>query len=166
MGAQSGHNSAVTDRTAEELRALFPRLELGLNCENTSRANPRYNCVAFANGSEIGWWQNGENGGMYYWPPGIEDTLDGWERMFTEQGYELTENPGVEPDVDKVAIYVNQRDLKPSHVAISDGKTWKSKLGRLQDISHASLDILEGAGENDYGIVERILRRPHPGREK
>ena len=82
--------------------------------------------------------------------------------MFTEQGYELTGNVDVEPGFDKMAIYVNLEDLTPSHVAISDGKTWKSKLGRIQDVSHTSLDILEGAGEDDYGMVERILRRPHP----
>lgn len=35
-----------------------------------------------------------------------------------------------------------------------------SKLGRCQDIEHSSLDLLEGDQHWEYGIVERILRRP------
>ena len=48
----------------------------------------------------------------------------------------------------------------PSRVAKSDGRVWKSKLGKGQDIEHFSLDVLEGNEADEYGIVERILRRP------
>jgi hypothetical protein len=99
------------------------------------------------------------HGGRYSWPPGIPDTLDGWTQIFTAQGYALTDSREVEPGFEKVAIYVDLEDLLPGHVAISDGLVWKSKVGRLQDIEHASLDLLEGDKYWEYGIVERILRR-------
>ncbi len=80
--------------------------------------------------------------------------------MFLREGYELTTNRHVEPGFEKVAIYVDLADMSPGHMAKSDGRSWKSKLGRVQDIEHASLDLLEGDQEWEYGIVERILRRP------
>ncbi len=80
--------------------------------------------------------------------------------MFTRQGYELTEDRNIEAGFEKIAIYVDLEDMAPGHVAKSDGIAWKSKLGRYQDIEHASLDLLEGDQYWEYGIVERILRRP------
>lgn len=99
------------------------------------------------------------HGGRYSWPLGIPDTLDGWTKIFTDQGYELTDKREIEEGFEKVAIYVDLEDLLPSHVAISDGRVWKSKIGRLQDIEHATLDLLEGDRFWEYGIVERILSR-------
>ena len=81
-------------------------------------------------------------------------------RLFHGQGDELTNNTEIESGFEKVAIYVSLSDMLPGHVAKSDGRVWKSKLGRLQDIEHASLEILEGDRHWEYGIVERILRRP------
>jgi hypothetical protein len=103
-------------------------------------------------GSGTAWQQ-------YYWPSDTPDTLDGWTSIFTAQGYELTDNREIEPGFEKAAIYVDLKDLLPGHVAISDGRVWKSKLGRLQDIEQTSLDLLEGDEYWEYGIVEGILRR-------
>jgi hypothetical protein len=86
--------------------------------------------------------------------------LDGWVEIFTRDGYQLTNNREIEPGFEKVAIYVDLGDMSPGHVAKSDGRTWKSKLGRYQDIEHTSLDLLEGEQHWEYGIVERILCRP------
>lgn len=163
MGAREGNSPILRNLTPEEVCGLFPKLQIGHNYEKTSKANPRYNCVAFANNDERKWWQAGKNGGAFHWPSNVNDTLDGWVQLFVDQGYELTSSRDVEPGAEKVAIYVNLKDLTPSHVAISDGTTWKSKLGRIQDISHATLELLEGDGENDYGIVERVLRRAKAG---
>jgi hypothetical protein len=80
--------------------------------------------------------------------------------MFTVQGYKPTKNRKVEPGYEKVAIYVDLTDMLPSHVAVSDGRVWKSKLGKGQDIYHSSLDVLEGTEKDEYGIVERVLKRP------
>jgi hypothetical protein len=147
--------------TPEELRSKLPKL-LPDNHETKSKATPRYNCVAFANGDERHWWEPGLFGGAYYWPPNIKqsDELESWVEMFTVQGYKPTKNRKVEPGYEKVAIYVDLTDMLPSHVAVSDGRVWKSKLGKGQDIYHSSLDVLEGTEKDEYGIVERVLKRP------
>ena|ERR1039457_318685 len=159
MGPRARDYLELRNRTPSELEALFPKLRSG-GYEQTSNAAARYNCIAFANNSDRKWWQAGLYGGRYHWPPNISDTLDGWVEMFTEQGYELTSNREIEPATEKVAIYVDLADLQPGHVAKSDGRTWKSKLGRYQDIAHDSLDLLEGSQGGEYGRVERILKRP------
>ena len=99
---------------------------------------------------------------MYYWPPDVSDAnlLESWTELFTRAGYETTDNRDHEPGFEKVAIYVDPAEMLPSHVARSDGRVWKSKLGKGQDIDHLSLDVLEGNEKDEYGIVDRVLRRP------
>ena len=118
--------------------------------------------MAFANGDERHFWEAGKHGGRFYWPPDIrqDNTLEAWEQVFLNQGYERTENREVEVGFEKAAIYVDLDDLLASHVAISDGYTWLSKLGKGQDIAHSSLELLEGDKGDEYGIVDRILKRP------
>ena len=114
--------------------------------------------MAFANQDERHWWQAGLNGGRYHWPEKIPDTLDGWTQIFIDQGFEVTNFREIEEGFEKVAIYIDFRDLLPSHVSFSDGVAWKSKLGRSVDIEHLSLDLLEGDQAWEYGIVERVLQ--------
>jgi hypothetical protein len=141
------------------LETQFPKLRTG-NYQICSRANARYNCVAYANGDERHWWEHGEGYGRgMYWPSHITDTLEGWSVMFAEQGYEKTGNYEIERGFEKIAIYVDLKDMHPSHVAKSDGNVWKSKLGKGQDIEHDSLDLLEGEQQDEFGIVGEVLKR-------
>lgn len=146
--------------SSDELAQAFPKLSAD-NHAIRSQANARYNCVAFAIGDERHWWQPGLIGGRYRWPQHVPqtDTVTAWAELFLSEGYEPTNSREVEGEFEKIAIFVDLRDMLPSHVAKSDGKTWKSKLGKGQDIEHSSLDILEGDQCNEYGIVERVLRR-------
>jgi hypothetical protein len=150
----------VRNLTPQELHKKWPKLRPG-NHEHRSNATPRYNCVAFVNQDDRHWWEPGKSGGRYYWPPdAIQDwSLDSWIELFTRDGYELSDSADHEPGFEKVAIYIDTRDMSPSHVAKSDGYTWKSKLGGYQDIEHSSLDLLEGDNECEYGVVDRVLRR-------
>jgi hypothetical protein len=127
-----------------------------------SKATPRYNCIAFVVGDERHWWEGECNGGRYGWFLGLPRKTDvkTLVRAFTERGYELTDNRNIEPGYEKVAIYVNADDLEFSHIAHSDGVVWKSKLGKGQDIHHYSLDVLEGDEIDEYGIVDKVLRKP------
>jgi hypothetical protein len=159
MGSREEDHPRLRNLTSSELEAKWQKLGSG-NYKKASDATARYNCMAFANDNERKWWQAGLYGGRYYWPPYIPDTLEGWVKIFTEQNYELTSNREIEAGFEKIAIYVDLGDMLPSHVAKSDGRIWKSKLGRFQDIEHSSLDLLEGDQRSEYGIVERILRRP------
>ena len=116
--------------------------------------------MAFANHDERHWWEAGRFGGRYVWPEKTPDTLEGWTDIFVKQGFEVTNFREIEKGFEKVAIYIDFSDMRPGHVAFSDGVVWRSKLGRSVDIEHASLDLLEGDQNWEYGIVERVLRRP------
>jgi hypothetical protein len=141
----------------------FPKLLPG-TYKRISKASARYNCVAFVNGDDRHWWESGCNGGRYYWPPKIkqQDTLEAWIELFVETGFELTTNQGHERGFEKIAIYLDLKDMLPSHVARSDGRIWKSKLGKGQDIEHASLEVLEGDQQDEYGVVEAVLKKKIP----
>jgi hypothetical protein len=81
-------------------------------------------------------------------------------RIFIADGYAETNDRNIEAGYLKAAIYVDLEDLDAySHVAMSDGVVWKSKLGKGQDIEHDSLDLLEGDQQDEYGIVATILRK-------
>ncbi len=145
--------------TPAELQERFPKLRPGAYTA-VSKASARYNCVAFANDDERHWWEPGLHGGRYYWPTATkQDNIKSWREIFESEGYQETENHEIERDYEKIAIYVGLQDMLPSHVAKSDGQTWKSKLGKGQDIEHASLEVLEGEQFDEYGIVDVVLRR-------
>ena len=74
--------------------------------------------------------------GQVFWPQGVqrEWTLSTFIKIFEQNGYQVTENRNIEVGKQKAAIYVDVNTMEPSHFSISDGKTWKSKLGKLQDI--------------------------------
>lgn len=161
LGPQERIHRALRTIGPDELRALFPKLITG-TYERVSQANPRYNCLAFACGDERHWWEAGRYGGRYYWPPNVAQntTIAAISEIFTSDGYELTDNKDIQPEYEKIAIYASLEDMEFSHVAKCDGRVWKSKLGKGQDIEHFSLAVLEGDQEAEYGIVDRVLRRP------
>ena len=117
--------------------------------------------MAYVNGDTEHVWEYGWPPGVqfFYWPLNIADTLEGWAAIFIAQGYETTDSYEIEPGFEKVAVYVDLADMAPSHVAISDGRAWKSKLGGDYDIEHASLELLEGEVEDEYGIVAQVLKK-------
>jgi hypothetical protein len=151
----------LRNRTPEELQRKWPKLVPG-TYTHKSQATARYNCLAFALGDEKHWVQGGLHGGRYWWPENVpkEWSLGSLRQIFINRGYETVSSRDNEAGFEKVAIYVDLNDGSPSHVSISNGTTWMSKLGRFQDIEHISLDLLEGDGEFEYGIVEVIFRRP------
>ncbi len=145
---------------AERLEQLFPRLlQHGYRIE--SPRTPRYNCIAWAGGDTTRWWwPGGAPFGPYYWPDGVpaEEKLESFELAFGAQGgYQRCDCPDLEPDFEKIAVYVDNPG-QPTHAARQlESRRWTSKLGRLEDIEHATLAALEGPG---YGRVGLILRRP------
>ena len=147
--------------TPQELNIRFPKLIPGTFIP-ASKATPRYNCIAFAARDERHWWQGERNGGRFYWPLALARTtsVNTVTQIFTARGFQLTSDYSIESQYEKVAIYVSLQDLEFSHMAWSDGVVWKSKLGSGQDIDHYTLDVLEGDQADEYGIVERILRKP------
>lgn len=75
-------------------------------------------------------------------------------------GFTVCENAELEPGIVKIAIYVDD-DGEPSHAARQTRRgTWTSKLGsRGKDIEHDTLDALAGNQDDEYGTVERLMKR-------
>jgi hypothetical protein len=142
-----------------QIVTVFPRLrEHGFAV--TSPQDTRYNCIAWAAGDDTRWWWPGvisQPIGGYYWPTlNARGTLDNFEKAFETLGYTRCETSEYEPGYEKVAIYVDADGL-PTHAARQIGEgVWLSKLGRLEDISHADI---EGVCGKNYGEVGIILRR-------
>lgn len=134
----------------------FPRLESSQHSV-TSAVARSHNCIAWAAEQDDSFWWPGRNN-YGYWPPGVsrEETLAAFIAAFETLGYVLCDNSLPEAEVQKIAIYSD--GTKPTHAArqLADG-TWTSKLGQAEDISHQTLDALEGG---IYGNVAVIMSRP------
>jgi len=123
----------------------------------TSPRDPRYNCVAWAVGdTKYNWYDVKIKG--YYWPPGgaDADTVEGWVKVFALFGYVKTENRELEPEFEKIAIYVTAEGF-PEHVARQKGSgMWSSKMGKGIDMDHPTLEAIEG---EIVGKVAVIMKR-------
>lgn len=138
------------------LKNLFPMLR-GTAYQITGPADPIYNCIAWAAGAtDIWWWPIGDPQRVY-WPAGVprEETLDAIQSAFVALGYVNCDHAEPEPGYEKVAIFANAVRF-PTHAARQlPGGRWTSKLGQLECIEHALLD-LEGA---EYGSVVLVMKR-------
>lgn len=137
------------------IEEIFPALQSG-GYDITSPATKEYNCIAWAAGdSETWWWPNKD----CFWPPAIpqEETLDVFIKVYEAFGYSRCDSDNYEDGVEKVAIYVDSEGT-PTHAArqLSNGR-WTSKLGKLEDIEH---NTLEGLAGSEYGTVAVIMKRP------
>lgn len=124
--------------------------------EVTSPADPYYNCIAWAVGdTDTPWWP-GSLG--CYWPRRVppNDSVDAFKQLFATLGFtEITDNPDLEDEFEKVAIFALGNATKHAARQLPDG-TWTSKLGTCVDISH-DLRAVEGPC---YGRLVAILKRP------
>jgi hypothetical protein len=135
----------------------FPNLHAFVE---TSPATPKYNCIAWAaEDTENFWWPKPDPG--YYWPPTVlrEVEIGRFIEAFRTCGYEPCDNGDREAGWQKVVIYA-QSDGTPTHMArqLEDGR-WTSKLGNNIDITHPTVEALEG---NQYGKAAQYLRRKNP----
>ncbi len=149
-----------TDTSTDEVLADFPGLATA-RWSLTSDPSDYYNCIAWAAGEMHRWWWPSDSEDDY-WPLATrENTTEGFRRAFAmKRGYESCEDGELEPDWEKVAIYVGE-DGKPKHMArqLADG-TWTSKLGQGRDITHHTLAALAGPR---YGVPAHFMRRRRDG---
>lgn len=146
------------------LEELFPGLQTA-TYEITSAQATNYNCIAWALHHATLYWDPqmvGVRG--YYWPPQVkkDDSLRSWIDVFKLHGYKPCDDGALEPNYEKIALY-GKSDGDATHVArqLSSG-LWTSKLGKLEDISHDTLQALESGDESpqeNYGIVVQFMRR-------
>lgn len=142
--------------------SLFPLLTDQYH-EITSPPVRRYNCIAWAAcDSHRFWWPDAE--GNAYWPEGItrEETLASFVAAYQTLGYELCADGTLSEGIQKIAIYgrIENGMLMPTHASrqLSSG-LWTSKMGKAEDISHASPDHLTGPL---YGSVACFMYRVRP----
>jgi hypothetical protein len=152
---------------SERIKRVFSNLKDG-EFELTSPFDSKYNCIAHAaEKNDIWWWSVDKKlvGNDVFWFDNVpgEATVENFISAFSKLGYKPCENSKPEQHFEKVAIYVSTKDElhapkgSVTHMArqLSDGK-WTSKLGNDVDISHNTLQAVEG---NVYGVVKQILRR-------
>jgi hypothetical protein len=143
---------------SNHIESRFPNLANGVYTI-TSPQTGQYNCVAWAARNDRRWWWPSESP-YAYWPENVllEETLESFVQVFLNQGYEPCNNDDLEAGYEKVAIYVDSSGT-PTHMArqLESGR-WTSKLGKLEDIEHETLEQLEGP--SSYGVAFQILKRP------
>lgn len=139
-----------------DIRQRFP----GLTDDNhtvTSPASPSYNCIAWAAGDSLRWWEPVDG---YFWPSSVsrDSIIASLVALFEQRGYVTCTDGTLEARFEKVALY-SDNDGKYTHAAIQlDNGLWSSKLGQLSDISHSTPDDV--AGGSSYGSVAAFMRRP------
>lgn len=122
----------------------------------TSPSSVLYNCIAWAaNDTNLWWWPDS----ISYWPTNVPriQTVDAFIQAFGTLGYEPCDNEQLEPECEKVAIFVDENG-EPTHAArqLYNGK-WTSKLGQNVDVEH---ELYCKSVNRLYGRVGIILKRP------
>ena len=106
----------------DHIIGLFPAL-LTLNV--TSPGEPRYNCIAWAAGTNTQWWwPDGRN----YWPMDapLLDGLDAFVAAFATLGYERCSDGILEDGFEKIAIYQSSDGVQHASRQLNTGY-WTSK---------------------------------------
>lgn len=138
-----------------DIELSFPRLKRDQNYERASDSDFNYNCLAFVLGDKSNWWEPPGLFG-YYWPPGFpEDVSVGTATEILKlHGFVIELESGNEPATESIAIYADGEEW--THFAKFSNGVWASKLGEDHDITHSSLELLEG---DKYGRVIKILSK-------
>lgn len=157
----------LNQKAQERIKLGFENLKDG-EYELTSPFDAKYNCIAHAAGENDRWWWSVDTktaGNDVFWFNNIpgQTTLENFILAFGKLGYEPCDSAELENNFEKVAVYVSTEDAlhapkgSPTHMVrqLSDGR-WTSKLGQDVDISHQTLQSLEG---KIYGEIKQILKR-------
>jgi hypothetical protein len=130
----------------------FPRLT-PQNHRITSSPSVSYNCIAWAAGDTVNWWQPG-----LYWPflvSPFDDTITELQRVFESLGFVACPAGDLEPGWNKVALYAISGYYTHAARQLPDGR-WTSKLGNEDDIEHDSPDAVAGG---IYGDIALFMKR-------
>ena len=124
-----------------------------------SDRNPLYNCIGYAMGTKAHFVALGRLDRLpwCWWPHGVATNCSPKSLIdaFAFMGFVETDNPKVEADYDKVALY--EKGGKWTHAArIEEDNKYHSKLGTEYDIIHRAGDVFH---EVDYGDIYAYMKR-------
>lgn len=141
-----------------DLAARFPKLQSS-GYRRTSPPTIDYNCIAWAAGESHQWWEP-DPYNIMYWPDSAprKTTMKAYIAAFETRGYSRCKDGNLESGFEKIALYA--KGGVPQHAArqLDDG-TWTSKLGPQDDITHSSLESIEG---DEYGSPAVFMHREKP----
>jgi len=146
----------ISDQQREEFYRLFPKLRVTEH-KFTSIEDTSYNCVAWAAGDNVTWWDpDPRYQKYYYWPIELRiGPLEPYLQAFYHLGYEVCENDFLKEGFEKIAIYTKEQAFKHATRQLSSGM-WTSKCGETFDLIH----VIDALTNDDYGIVTIIMKRP------
>ena len=124
----------------------------------TSEYDASYNCFAWALGDTSRWIDPTDPN---TWPSELatESAVPTLFELFRNAGYAPCEDGALQDGHEKVAIYA--LDGEPTHAARQlDTGRWTSKLGKQEDIEHATPEELQGDEWDQYGRISGFLSRP------
>jgi hypothetical protein len=132
------------------------------HCVVTSPRSNGYNCIAWAAGDNTRWWWPTPLRGVNYWPRGIprEETLAAFISAFGTRGFAPCADGSLEDGIEKVALFAKRvgASLIPTHAALQlETGQWTSKMGTLEDITHFTLNAVDGPV---YGEAVQFMARP------
>jgi hypothetical protein len=146
----------VASSEEQLLELTFPHLATK-GYRITSPASSEYNCIAWAVGSTEQNWDYSRFA-FGYWPSRLsrDSSIATLINVFATVGYALCYSGETEAGFEKIAIY-SVDGMTWTHAArqLENGR-WSSKLGRLQDIEHDSLDAINCP---DYGSAIAFVKR-------
>jgi len=132
--------------------------------DSTEFSDIKYNCIAWAVGKNDEFWWPRKLGG-YFWPEGLlseplnRETVENFIKAFESEGFQKCDGPEFEEGFEKIALYVNHLEI-PKHAARSlPNGNWTSKMGDGEDITHGTLEAIEGRG---CGKAKYFLKRNNP----
>lgn len=140
-------------KLAAHIEQSFPKLAQG-GYKVTSEKTKDYNCIAWAAGVKSSWWDPAPG---YTWPDGAprDYTIFALVSAYECIGFETCANAKLEKGFQKIAVYGDEDGYTHAARQLPSGR-WTSKLGRSEDIEHATPDSVSGAS---YGKVVTIMRR-------
>jgi hypothetical protein len=140
------------------LELIFPDLAAA-GYSPKSEKSTIYNCIAYAAGEETRKWEGYREAG-YYWPEGAKEghTLDALISAFEQLEYAVCSSDALEPECEKIALYVDQDGLWTHAAKQGEDGQWTSKLGNWEDIIHRTPQAVAGP-DPAYGQVVCFMKR-------
>ena len=151
---------ALPKSLSAALKKKFPKLN-SKNHKVTSEEDEDYNCVSWAIGPAFrGRWIEPLGSKGTYWPLNVPrgTSVQNFVQLYEVLGgFSICKSSKLEKGVEKIALYGGSSG-NFLHVArqLKNGK-WTSKLGDFEDISHATLAVLQS---KMYGSAQVFMSRP------